>query len=221
MKYLSACAAEALGTFTLIFLGAGSICINALLGDTFGLTRVAFAHGLAIFTMASALGHVSGGHFNPAVTAAMLFSGRQKPAAAGLYIASQLAGAAIAAGLLARIFGGFVGVQPFLGACDLSLVGVKGGIALEALMTFLLVTVIFGAALDSRGAKTLAPLAIGMTITGCIMLGGPLTGAALNPARAFGPALASGHWNNHLVYWIGPVLGALGASALYELRLKA
>lgn len=211
--------AEFIGTFALIFVGAGSICMDALTGGKVGLTGIALAHGLTIMSMAYAYGAVSGGHFNPAVTIAMLINRRIEAIKGVFYIASQLLGAALAGLFLNTILHNYPELSassPFLGACDLSGVGFKGGTLLEAVTTFFLVSAIYGSAVDKRGSGSTAPIAIGLTITLSILATGPLTGAALNPARAFGPAVATGHWANHFVYWIGPVAGAAAASLLYE-----
>ncbi len=217
-RTIGAFAAEFIGTFALIFVGAGSICMEIMTGKV-GVTGIALAHGLTIMAMAYAFGSASGGHFNPAVTAAMVSQRRLDPTRGVLYVASQLLGAAVAGLTLRAVLHGrpelFSG-PPFLGACDLSGVGFKAATLLEAITTFLLVSTIYGTAVDPRGARATAPIAIGMTITLSILATGPLTGAALNPARAFGPALATGHWANWYVYWVGPLAGALAAAALYE-----
>ncbi len=210
--------AEAIGAFALTLIGAGSICMDVATGGKVGLTGIALAHGLVIMTMAASLGHVSGGHFNPAVSFAMLVTRRQAPVQTALYVAAQLVGAALGGLLLARFVHNyqFAGNPPFLGACDLGNVGARAGVAIEAVLTFFLVLVIFGTAVDAKGAGTIAPIAIGLTVTLDILMGGPLTGAAMNPSRAFGPAIASGHWQNHFVYWLGPLLGGAGAGLLYD-----
>lgn len=212
-------AAELIGTFALIFVGAGSICMDVITGGKVGLTGIALAHGLTIMVMAYTYGPVSGGHFNPAVTAAMLASRRIDPIKAVFYIASQLVGAALAGIFLERMLHNYPDIAsqaPFLGACDLANLGFKAGTLLEAVGTFFLVSTIFATAVDPRGSAATAPIAIGLTISLSVLAFGPLTGAALNPARAFGPAIATGHWSNWFVYWIGPLIGALAASLLYE-----
>lgn len=216
---LRAFLAEFLGTFALVFLGAGSVCMDAVTGGKVGTLGVALAHGLAFATMGYALGHVSGGHYNPAVTAAMLSNRRIEPGKAVFYVVAQLLGASAAALVLrAALIGGhpqLCGSAPFLGACDLAGVGYKAATLLEAIATFLLVLVVC-ASCDLRGPAGLAPLAAGLTLAACMLAIGPLTGGALNPARAFGPALAAWRWSNIYVYWIGPLAGALAAAALYE-----
>lgn len=212
---LRAFTAEMIGTFALVFLGAGAVCMEAATGKV-GLTGIALAHGLAILTMAAALGPVSGGHFNPAVTAAFFATRRLDPVRAVGYVLSQLLGAVLAAVLLLRLLHNFdvAGNAPFLGACDLNGVGFKAGAAIEAVITFFLVLVIFGTTENEK--SPIAPLAIGLTIAMDILMAGPLTGAAINPARAFGPALVTGHWNAHLVWWIGPLVGGVAAALLWD-----
>jgi len=167
--------------------------------------------------MVSALGGVSGGHFNPAVTIGFWVTQRIESMAAVAYIAAQLVGAVIGA-LLVNILlpASLLDITGTLGTPILdSQIGFINGIAIEAILTFFLVIVIFGTAVDSRG-PALGGMAIGLTITMDILAGGPLTGAAMNPARALGPALISGTWTNHLVYWIGPIIGSLAAALLYH-----
>jgi MIP family channel proteins len=204
--------AEAIGTFTLIFIGVLAVTAAELVGAPAGLvtlTTIALAHGLAIGVMVAAAGAVSGGHFNPAITLGFVVTGRMGIGEGAVYWASQLAGAVVAAFLLV----GLIGTDAVaLGTPDLGVgVAFGGGAVLEAVCTFFLVFVVFGTAVDERAPVAVFPLAIGLTIALDIMAIGPLTGGAVNPARAFGPALASGHWQNQLVYWIGPLVGgALG-----------
>lgn len=208
--------AEVIGTFTLIFAGAGAIIVNEATHGGVGLLGIAFAHGLAIAVMVSALGVISGGHFNPAVTFSFLVSGRMPAARALAYVIAQLAGATLGGlGLLAAYPNG-PAAAVHLGTPSLA-PGLSGGagILLEAVGTFFLVTVIFGTAVPP-GAPRLGGLAIGLTITMDILAFGALTGAAMNPARAFGPALVSGAWAAQLVYWIGPLIGGGAAGVLYS-----
>lgn len=194
--------AEFIGTFALIFIGAGSVIINA------GLVGIAFAHGLVIFVMASAFGRTSGGHFNPAVSLAFTAIGKLGKARMIQYLAAQLLGATAAGFVLLMIFGNVAHLGTPALAPSVSL---ASGILVEAILTFFLVTVIMNTAVFDKH-NSLAPLAIGMTITLDILFGGPLTGAAMNPARALGPALAAGYAVNQLVYWIGPLIGGLIAA---------
>jgi aquaporin Z len=210
--------AEFVGTFTLIFIGVGSIVAANQIHDP-SLIGVAIAHGLAIGVMVSALGHISGGHFNPAITFGFLITRRIKPALGLLYLAAQLAGAAAAALLVRDLL-----PRTTTEAVHLGVPAVGGGVdaasafGLEAILTFFLAWVVFATAVDPRGTfKSIAGLAIGLTITIDILFGGPFTGAAMNPARAFGPQLVGDHWTNGWVWYAGPLLGATAAVVLYEL----
>ena len=176
---------------------------------------IALAHGLTIAVMVSATGGISGGHLNPAVTFGLLVGGQIDLKRAIAYWISQLAGATVAALLVVQMFGASGAQIVADGTPDLAGgVSMKHGIVLEAVLTFFLVFVVFGSAVDARAPK-IGGLAIGLTVALDILVGGPITGAAMNPARTFGPALASGHWNNHIVYWIGPMLGGGLAGLIY------
>ncbi|MCE2504753.1 MAG: aquaporin [Chlorobi bacterium] len=216
--------AEAVATFALCFVGVLSI---AMAGDS--LLTVAFAHGLTVTVMVAAVGAVSGGHINPAVTFGFLVTGRMNVGMGLLYWIAQFAGAAIAGFLLLAILDGSLlataagGAKEIVagGTPQLSDVDVMSGILLEVVTTFFLVFVIFGTAVDERAPKYVFPLAIGLTVALGTMAIGPMTGAAINPARHFGPALASGMWENVVVYWIGPLIGgALGAMTQHFVLMK-
>jgi aquaporin TIP len=202
--------AEFVGTFALVFIGVGSIVADA------GLVGIALAHGLVIAVMASAVGHISGGHFNPAVTFGFLITRRMEPVLAGVYLGAQLAGAVVAAIALRLIYPDEAPLDT--GVPQLaSGIGSFSGLLLEAIMTFFLVWVIFATAADPRGAfKSIAGLAIGLTITLDILAGGPITGAAMNPARALGPELIQNEWSDFWIYIIGPLVGGGGAAFLYD-----
>ena len=207
--------AELIGTFGLIFMGVGAV-LQQQATQTVGTTGIAVAHGLAILIGFYALGHISGGHFNPAVTFGMLVTKRIGFGGAINYWIAQLAGAALAAWILSYAYqGGPVDVHLGTPAIDPT-IGARTGLLLEAIMTFFLVSVVFGTAVDPRAPKGFAGLAIGLTITADILVGGALTGGAMNPARAFGPALASGYWQDQWVYWVGPLLGGAVAALLYD-----
>jgi MIP family channel proteins len=213
----TAALAEAIGTFALIFIGGGSILADAMSGGTLGPLGIALAHGLAIAGMVSATGHLSGGHFNPAVTAGFLITGRQKVGHGVTYIIAQLIGASVAAFVLTAIFPEAIRQAVHLGTPGLGRGVTAGtGIVVEAVLTFILVFVIFGVAVDPRGPGMIAGLIIGLVITMDTLAGGALTGAAMNPARVFGPALFSNFWNSHYVYWIGPIIGAVVAALVYD-----
>lgn len=207
-------AAEFIGAFALVFVGAGAIIQTA--GGN--LVAIAIAHGLAIALMVSALGHISGGLFNPALTLGLWATRRLDSVTTALYIIAQLLGAVVAGiGLLlfypeslTGAAGANFGVPALGRGIDfLSAVGI------EAVATFFLMLAVFGTALDKRGPKV-GGFAIGLILTMDILAFGTLTGAAMNPARAFGPALVDMNWDNHLVYWIGPIVGAVAAALLYH-----
>lgn len=210
-------AAELVGTFALIFVGAGSIATAATIGDP-SLIGIALAHGLTIAVMVSAVGHISGGHFNPAVTFGFLVTRRIDARLAAVYWLAQLAGATVAALLLRWILPATTVDRVELGAPALGGgVGAGAGLVLEAILTFFLVWVVFATAADPRGTfKSIAGLAIGLTITADILIGGPLTGAAVNPARAFGPQLVQGFWSDGWIYYVGPLLGGAAAALAYD-----
>jgi aquaporin TIP len=222
--------AEFVGTFTLVFAGAGSILtFGKLFAGAFaqgggaqitglGLVSVALAHGLAIGVMVSAVGHISGGHFNPAVTLGFLLTRRLAPLLALTYWVMQLAGAASAALLLRWLFTAQERNVVALGAPALgSGISHWQGLVIEIVLTFFLVWVIFATAADPGGTfKSIAGLAIGLTITLDVLMGGPLTGAAMNPARAFGPELVQNTWKNCWVWYAGPFAGGALASLAYE-----
>jgi MIP family channel proteins len=210
-KALKPCVAEAIGTFALCFIGAGSICVNA------GLVGIALAHGCVLAVMISAMGHISGGHFNPAVTLGALVGDKIKPPMAAYYVVSQLAGAAAAGFMLRAIFPAVTWQAVNLGTPGLAPgVSVETGILVEIVLTFFLVLVVYGTGIDDRGTwKAIGGFGIGFTVLCDILMGGPLTGASMNPARTFGPALAAGYWDNHIVYWIGPLAGGALAGLVY------
>jgi MIP family channel proteins len=217
LRLLKQCAAEFVGTFTLIFVGIGAIA-NATPTSGLGLLGIAFAHGLAIAVMVTATGAISGGQLNPAVTFGLLVGGQMDVKKSLAYWIAQLAGGTAAALLCIPLLG-MSAVSS--GTPDISLngsavpvVSTAQAIVIEAVLTFFLVFVVYGSAVDVRAPK-IGGLAIGLTVALDIMFGGPLTGAAMNPARTFGPALASGHWNNHIVYWVGPLAGGALAGLIY------
>jgi aquaporin TIP len=211
-EHLRRSVAEFVGAFALVFVGAGSIMSGA------GLLGVAIAHGLILAIMVTALGHISGGHFNPAVTFGFLVTRRIAPVLAGAYWVAQFAGAVAAALLLKWIYPDQATDAAKLGAPQLNdQISVGAGFVLEAVLTFFLVWVVFATAADPRGAFTIvAGFAIGLTIAADILIGGPLTGAAMNPARAFGPQLVQNVWSDGWIWYLGPLLGGGLAAVVYD-----
>ncbi len=213
MEKLRPCIAEFIGTFALIFVGIGAIK-TAGGQDTLA---IALAHGLTIAAFVSATMHISGGHLNPAVTFGVVCSGHMTWAAAIRYWIAQLLGGTAAALICLSLFGHDVVVT---GTPQLAInLTPAQGILVEAILTFFLVFVVHGTGVDERGRRV-AGLAIGATITLDILFGGPLTGAAMNPARVFGPALAAGFWKAHYVYWLGPMLGGALGGFVYRIFME-
>jgi MIP family channel proteins len=213
--------AEFIGTFALIFIGAGA---GAVVGDGVGLPgliAIAFAHGLTVMAFAFAYGSVSGGHFNPSVTVGVLAAGAMGTGEAIGYIVSQLVGGVAGALFLTAVLGGTatgLGTPALahnlaLGATSLTITP-AAGFMIEAVLAFFLVTVVLSTAVAGR-AGNLAPLAIGMTLTLNIIMGGALTGAAFNPARALGPMVATGNFNDAWLYLTAPIVGAIVAALLH------
>lgn len=209
--------AEFIGTFALIFVGILAIAMVANSFDkSSGLVGIALAHGLTIAVMVSATAAISGGHLNPAVTFALLLTRRIAPGLGLAYILTQLLGGTVggvvahfclpADALETAAFG-----LPVLGHG----ISAAQGTLIEGILTFFLVFVIFGTAVDNRAAKV-GGLFIGLTVTLDILAGGPLTGAAMNPARWFGAAAVARDFSNAWVYIVGPVGGALVAALVYS-----
>ena len=204
-------AAEAIGTFVLVFLGPGAAAVNAWAPGSVTPVGVALAFGFAILAGVYALGHVSGAHFNPAVTVGFALTRRFPVAEVAPYVASQLAGATGAALLLRFLLGASV-----VAAVTEPRIGPGPSLLVEATLTFILMLVVLAVATDARVARPAAGLAVGLTVAVDALMGGPLTGASLNPARSFGPALAAGRWSGHWIYWLGPLAGAALAVPAYN-----
>jgi MIP family channel proteins len=207
--------AEFVGTFALVFIGAGAV-LSAGPDSGAGTLEVALAHGLVIAVMVSAVGHISGGHFNPAITLGFLLTRRISVVLGLAYLAVQFAAAALAALLLRWIFPeaqeGTLGAPAVGPGFELG-----GALVVEAVATFFLVFVVFAVAVDPRGTYTaVAGLAIGFVIAFDTLMAGPLTGAAMNPARAFGPELVANTWDDFWIWYVGPLAGGAIAALLYE-----
>ena len=213
--------AEFIGTFSFVFIGAGTA---AVVGDGVGLpgiAAIALAHGFTIMAFAFAYGSVSGGHMNPAVTVGVLAAGAMSAGEAIGYIVSQLIGGVAGALLLRTVLGGAatgLGLPALahnlaLGGTSLT-IAPEAGFMIEAVLAFFLVTVVLSTAVAGR-AGSLAPLAIGMTLTFNILMGGALTGAPFNPARALGPMVATGNFSDAWLYLTAPIVGAIVAALLH------
>ena len=207
------CFAEGFGTFALVFAGCGAIVLDSERGGSLGSTGIAAAFGLVIMAMIYATGHLSGAHINPAVSIAFSATRHFPLRDVAAYIPSQLVGA-VAGALLLRIV--WEGTPANLGATVPS-VGVGSALVYEGVMTAFLMFVIMAVATDTRAVGAAAAIAIGGTVALDSLFGGGVTGASMNPARSFGPALVAGEWRDFWVYVIGPIVGALAGALAYEL----
>jgi MIP family channel proteins len=204
--------AEAIGVFAIVFAAGGTTITSQLWGGQTGLVGAALASGLTVMAMIYALGHICGAHFNPAVTLAFTIARRFPVIEVPGYIGAQLLGASLAAATLKGLFGNVarLGATVPAGSAQQSLI-------LEGIISFFLMFVIISVATDSRAVGQAAAIAIGVTVAVAILIAGPVSGASMNPARSFGPALLSGTWQDHLVYWFGPITGATLGALTYQL----
>ena len=211
-------AAEGLAAFALVFAGCGAIVANAQYGGTLGTVGIALVFGLVIMVMVYATGHLSGAHINPAVTIAFTVTRHFPVRDAAAYIAAQIVGASIGALLLLAVWTD----QPASLGSTVPSVGAGSALVYESTLTAFLMFVIMAVATDTRAVGAAAAIAIGGTIGLDALFGGPVTGASMNPARSFGPALVAGEWTDFWVYVVGPVMGAaLGALAYQLVRGEA
>ena len=214
------CLAEFFATGLFVFIGAGAVAASGIASsgglDTGRLVAIALAHGLAICLLAYSVGHISGGHLNPAITIAAIINGKISWIRGNMYIAGQIAGGIVAALILMAVIPDVN--EGNLGAHGLGEgVSVGMGFSVELIFTFLLSFVVFATAMDKRSHGVMAPVAIGITVAVVHLVAVPLTGAGINPARSLGPAIASGFWTDHWIYWVAPILGAIVGGTLYQL----
>jgi aquaporin NIP len=206
-------AAEGIAAFALVFAGCGAIVANAVYGDALGSVGVSIVFGLIIMVMIYATGHLCGAHINPAVTLAFTVT-RHFPARDAIaYVTAQVAGATIAALALLAIWPD----KPAELGATVPSVGTGSALVYELLLTAFLMFVIMAVATDTRAVGAAAAIAIGGTVGLDALFGGPVTGASMNPARSFGPALASGEWHEFWIYIAGPVAGAALGAVAYQL----
>ncbi|HET9938120.1 MAG TPA: MIP family channel protein [Gaiella sp.] len=206
------CVAEAFGTFVLVFAGCGAIVADAERDAGLGTTGVALAFGLAIAAMVYAVGHLSGAHLNPAVSAAFCLTRHFPRRDAALYVPAQLVGAVAGAALLRVVW---EGTPANLGA-TVPTVGAGSALVYEAVLTAILMFVIMAVATDTRAVGAAAAIAVGGAVALDALVGGAVTGASMNPARSFGPALVAGEWTDFWVYVAGPLAGAVLGAVLYQ-----
>ena len=229
VKTWRAVAAEFIATGLFVFLGTGTVVAIGGCGSPSGVIAIALAHGIAIAVLVAAIARISGGHINPAVTFAAAMTGKMKVSTACLYVAAQLGAAVLGVLLLKGIVAGPVegmlgahGLNVYSTATGLGILdssvgdGAGAGLLLEGVLTFALVFVIFATAIDPKGLTHLAPMAIGLMVMVDHLIGVPMTGASMNPARSFGPAVVANVWTDHWIYWLGPLIGAALAALIYE-----
>jgi aquaporin Z len=208
--------AEAVGTFGLVFIGVGSVATTYYPDAKWGVLGIALAHAGVLSVMISATMAISGGHLNPAVSLGLFVARRTNGSTTGAYIVAQLVGAVLAAFTVHSLYPVSVMRAAVVGVPKLAnSVSFGQGIAIEAILTFFLVSAVFGTCVNSEAPKV-GGFGVGVVLLFDILVGGPLTGAAMNPARAFGPAVVAGQWTAHLVWWIGPLLGGIVAALLWE-----
>lgn len=210
---IAAYLAEAIGTFALVFAGAGALAVDVASGGAVGGVGVGLSFGLVVMAMVFAVGHISGCHINPAVTIAFLATGRISGGRAALYIAAQLTGAVLA-GLAIIVI---VGTEGDAGASAPRMGGAGDALLAEFILAFFLVFVVFSVATDHRAQGGMAAIAIGGYVAVAATGWGPVANASMNPARSFGPAVAANVWDAHWIYWLGPIAGGLLAAFVYEL----
>jgi len=211
--------AEFLGTALFVFIGTASIVANAMTAGGVSSLGIAAAHGVGMAVLVSSLMSVSGAHFNPAVSLGLLVAGKIDGRTCGRYVGAQLVGAVAGAALLKALFSAPAVAAVSAGTPQLSAnVGFVQAIGIEAAFTFFLVSAVFGTAVSSQAPK-IGGFGIGLAIFVAAVVAGGLTGAALNPARAFGPALVSWTWHSQAVYWVGPLVGGVAAGWVWKVIL--
>jgi MIP family channel proteins len=204
--------AEGIATFALVFAGCGAVVVDAERDQALGTVGIAAVFGLVILAMVYATGHLSGAHINPAVTLAFTATRHFPLRDAAAYVPAQLAGAVFGALALQRAWDG---TPADLGA-TVPTVGAGSALVYELVLTAMLMFVIVAVATDTRAVGSAAAIAIGATVGLDALFGGDVTGASMNPARSFGPALVAGTWTDFWIYVVGPVAGALAGAALYQ-----
>lgn len=205
--------AEALGTFCLVFSGTGAVVVDQVTGGRVTGLGISLVFGLVVLAMIYAIGHVSGAHMNPAVTLAFCSAGRHKTSEVGPYLIAQFLGATAASAALKYLFAG----QANTLGMTLPAGSVAQSVVLEGILSFMLMFTIMGVTTDDRAEGTMAGIAIGAVVAMEAAFGGPISGASMNPARSFGPALLSGNFAHHWIYWIAPISGMVIGATVYRL----
>jgi MIP family channel proteins len=204
--------AEGIGTFILVFMGTGAVVVDRISQGAITHLGISSVFGAVVAALIYSLGHISGAHFNPAVTLAFWRSGFFPGQRVVPYIVAQCVGAIAGSGLLRATFGVVANLGATLPLADNWL----QAFMLETVLTFILMFVIFGSGLDRRAPIGFAGIAIGLTVMVEAAVMGPITGASMNPARSIAPALVAGLWQHHWIYWVAPILGAQLAGWVYR-----
>lgn len=208
--------AEVVGTYCLVFVGTGAVVVDQVAGGRLGGLGISLVFGLIVLAMIYAIGHISGAHMNPAVTIGFCAAGRHPLGEVAPYALAQLLGA-VTASLTLKLM--FLGQATTLGT-TLPAGSELQSFVLELIMTAILMFTVMGVATDDRAEGSMAGIAIGGVVTLEALFGGPISGASMNPARSFAPALVSGDFSHHWVYWAAPVIGAVLGTGLYGLIQK-
>ncbi|MGE5092430.1 MAG: MIP/aquaporin family protein [Bacillota bacterium] len=208
--------AEFIGTFGFVFFGCGAVVANAYPGSGIGVPSIALVHGIALAVLVTATMAISGGLLNPALTVGLFVARRLDAKSTVGYIIVQCLGAILGALALKLLFPiGIARLVSYGTPMIANTITLPAAIAIEALLTFFLMSAVFGTAVLAN-APRVGGFAIGLTLYACIVVAAQLTGPAVNPARAFGPAVVSGVWVGHIAYWIGPIVGAVVAALLWD-----
>lgn len=202
-------AAEALGTTLLVTVGTGCVMTNVIAQGALGLTGIALTWGFLVTALIATIGGISGAHINPAVTVALTVTGQFPAREAGPYIAAQCAGASLGSLILLATLGNVSNL-----GMTLPTVSVGSALAIEFWLSFVLMATVVGATADDRWGGGGAAIAIGMAVALDVLMGGPLTGASMNPARSFGPALIGQRWESQWLYWVAPIAGMTSAAVV-------
>jgi aquaporin Z len=212
---IRALTAEFFGTFVFVFIGAGVIVVDMARAGAIGVLGIALANALAFAIMVTLTMNISGGHLNPAITFALWLAKKLDSQMAGLYVATQLIAAVVAVLCVKFVLPDMAGLHSDYGTPQISgLIGDTQAVLLEALLTMCLVSAVFGTILSTDAPK-IGGFGVGLVLIFAMLVGGPMTGGILNPARAFGPAIISGNWQGHFIYWVGPLLGAATAAGIW------
>uniref|UniRef100_A0A0D9UY11 Aquaporin n=1 Tax=Leersia perrieri TaxID=77586 RepID=A0A0D9UY11_9ORYZ len=215
VQFMQKILAEILGTYFMIFAGCGAVVVNLSTGGTVTFPGICAVWGLVVMVLVYSVGHISGAHFNPAVTIAFATCGRFPWKQVPSYVVAQVLGSTMASLTLRVVFAGGERDQHFFGTAPAG--SNAQAVALEFVISFFLMFVVSGVATDNRAIGELAGLAVGATVAVNVLFAGPVTGASMNPARSLGPAMVAGRYGGVWVYVVGPVVGTVGGAWAYNL----